>query len=192
MAETNKKTVAERLQKMRVELQKMNLKKSGVNSFAGFNYYELADFLPTINEMLEKEGLTSNFSIYPMTINNPEAKAVLRIADINNYDEDYIEFNSPIADANVKGCTPIQSLGAVHTYMKRYLYLNAFEIIENDILDPNVGNPNTKPKASKKQLDLINSIVDNIPELLKYYNIETLEELNIEQASEVISKKKGK
>lgn len=184
------KTTAKKIQKIRVELQNMKLKKSGVNKFAGFNYYELADFLPIINEMLLKEELCSNFSISQKN-GDSEPLARLVIKNIND-NTDYEEFTSPIADANVKGCTPIQSLGAVHTYMKRYLYLNAFEIVENDMLDPIVGDPANKPNATEKQIEMIKRLVDNIPELLKYYNISSLEELNIEQASEIISKKKGK
>ena len=45
------KNIYEKLQECRVELQKMNLKKTGENKFAGFKYYELADFLPTVNEL---------------------------------------------------------------------------------------------------------------------------------------------
>ena len=46
--------VFEKLQNCRVELQKMNLKKTGENKFAGFKYYELADILPSINELFLK------------------------------------------------------------------------------------------------------------------------------------------
>ena len=46
------------LQKCRVELQKKNLKKSGHNKFAGYTYYELADVLPTINQLMLENNLT--------------------------------------------------------------------------------------------------------------------------------------
>lgn len=124
--------VYEKLQKCRVELQKMKLKKSGKNNFAGFAYYELADFLPAINELFSKNGLSSMFSIH-------EDEATLTIINSNKTDET-ITFTSPIADANIKGCTPVQSLGGVHTYLKRYLYINALEIVENDMFDGKVGN----------------------------------------------------
>lgn len=127
--------IFEKLQNCRIELQKLNLKKSGKNKFAGFEYYELKDFLPSINELFLKYKLFSNFSI-------DENKAILSIYDTESEDETGIIFTSPIAEANVKGCTPIQSLGAIHTYMKRYLYLNALEIIENDVLDASVGTDN--------------------------------------------------
>lgn len=40
----------EKLQQMRVDLQQKNIKKSGRNTYSGYDYYELADILPPINE----------------------------------------------------------------------------------------------------------------------------------------------
>ena len=128
--------IYKKLQTCRVELQNKKLKKSGENKFAKFKYFELADFLPTVNELFEKHGLFSNFSI-----DNGLAKLVITDCD----DETCQIFTSPVADADVKGCTAIQSLGAVHTYLKRYLYLNALEIVENDALDASVGSKEFEP-----------------------------------------------
>lgn len=152
--------IFEKLQNCRIELQKLNLKKSGKNKFAGFEYYELKDFLPTINELFAKHKLFSNFSINTDT-------AVLTIYDTESEDETGIVFTSPIAEANVKGCTPIQSLGAIHTYMKRYLYLNALEIVENDVLDASVG---TDKIPENNDQDIIEGLkaTDTIENLEKY------------------------
>jgi hypothetical protein len=38
-------------------------------------------------------------------------------------------------EANLKGTHPIQNLGAVETYSRRYLYTIAFDIVESDTLD---------------------------------------------------------
>lgn len=176
-----------KVQKLRVELQNLKLKKSGENKFAGFEYYELADFLPKVNELEEKNKLFSCFKISSKEADK-EPIASLTITDIETGEE--IVFTSPIAEANVKGCTPIQSLGAIHTYMKRYLYMNAYEIVENDMLDSVVGKNDAK--ATEKQIALITELVDDIPALLKYYEISRIEDLSIKQASEIISKKKGK
>jgi hypothetical protein len=67
-------------------------------------------------------------------------------------------FTSPIADAQVKGTTPVQALGAVHTYLKRYLYLNALEVIENDILDASVGSTKLVTEDAEKRKDLLAQI----------------------------------
>lgn len=182
--------IYEKLQSCRVELQNKKLKKSGENKFVGFKYYELADFLPTVNELFLKYKLSSNFSIY-------DEMAWLMICDIEK-PEERITFSSPIAEANIKGCTPVQSLGGVHTYLKRYLYINALEIVENDILDASVGtnkletkvpkrpSSNNKDKTDKEKLI---SEIDTLEiqtntdheEMLKFYKVESNIDMTMEQ-----------
>ena len=48
---------------IRVKLQNAKLKKSGKNKFAGFDYFELADFLPKLNELMQEEGINDLFTI---------------------------------------------------------------------------------------------------------------------------------
>lgn len=143
-----------KLQKARIALQNTALKKSGHNKFAGFKYFELGDLLPHINNIFDDLGLFSAFNI-------KDDLATLTIVD-SDKPESAVQFTSPIADASVKGTTPVQSLGAVHTYLKRYLYLNALEIIENDMLDANVGSTKLvteDPEARKKVLANIEALV---------------------------------
>ena len=76
--------------------------------------------MPALTELMENNKITSNFSIIG-------ENAILTLIDYE--DNTSSIFQSPIADASIKGCTPVQSLGGVHTYLKRYLYQkNAFEI----------------------------------------------------------------
>ena len=173
--------IYEKLQLCRVELQEMKLKKSGENKFSGFKYYELKDFLPKINELFKKHGLFSNFSI-------KDGRAVLEIIDKDWISKESfkdesleffrqnscffkIEFTSPVAEANVKGCTAIQSLGAVHTYMKRYLYLNALEIVEDDSLDGRVGSKDFQTDETD-DLDILCGIdsLNTTKEISEYFN----------------------
>lgn len=172
------KNIYEKLQNCRVELQKMNLKKTGENKFAGFKYYELADFLPTVNELFLKYKMFSDFSIR-------DGEAILTIINAEKV-EDYCIFTSPIADANIKGCTPVQSLGGVHTYLKRYLYMNALEIVESDMLDSKVGDMEVeKPKPmSKEQKELLNNL--DIEDKKKIFAKYGTTELTFKQASEVL------
>ena len=62
--------------KIRVDLQKSKIKKSGKNKFAGFDYYELSDFLPKLNELMLEEGINDIF-----TIKDGIAKLILLKAD---------------------------------------------------------------------------------------------------------------
>lgn len=129
--------VYQKLQEARCQLQNKQLKKSGKNSFAKYSYYELADFLPTINEISKELGLCNVVSF-----ENEYAK--LTIIDTAK-PEDKIEFTSPMAEAGLKSCTAVQNLGATETYLRRYLYTNAYEIVEADMLDGVTGKETAKP-----------------------------------------------
>ena len=80
----------------------------------------------------------------------------------------------PTTELTLKGCTPIQALGGVNTYCRRYLYLNALEIVENDLLDGKAGTfEKEEPKKTKvnNDLDIIEGLraVDTIDNLNSYY-----------------------
>lgn len=134
-------SVHAKLQKARVMLQKTPLKKSGSNKHHGFTYFELADFLPTIQHIFAEVGLMGRTTF-------EEGDAALIIYDSEQPDS-YVIFRSPMAEAQLRGGTPIQQLGAQHTYMRRYLWLMAMEITENDVVDAQ-PQEEQKPKAEPK------------------------------------------
>lgn len=133
--------VYEKLQEARVNLQNLKIKKSGKNNYSGFTYFEIADFIPHVNKIFMDLKLCSNFSIR-------DNIAYLEIINSEKIDEK-IMFTMPTTSLELKGCSAIQALGGVNTYCRRYLYLNALEIAENDMLDPKAGN--IEEKNSKKQ-----------------------------------------
>jgi len=118
--------VHKKLMAARMSLQEASLKKSGHNKFAGYSYFELGDFIPTITEIFYNIGLCGVVS-YDSEI------ASLTITDTD--DGTSLVITSPMAEANLKGCHPIQNLGAVETYTRRYLWVTAMEIVEHDALD---------------------------------------------------------
>ncbi len=123
---TGKQSVLAKLQTARIKLQEMKLKKSGHNKFAGYDYFELGDFLPTINKIFHDLGLCS-------IVTFANDVATLNIHDIEG--GGCVVIQSPMAEAQLKGCHPIQNLGATQTYLRRYLYVTALEIVEHDALD---------------------------------------------------------
>lgn len=153
-----------KLMRARLMLQDRELKKSGHNKFAGYSYFELGDFMPAINEIFFEVGLCGVVS-YDSEI------ASLTITDVE--DGTNIVITSPMADANLKGCHPIQNLGAVETYTRRYLWVTAMEIVEHDALD------SSAPLKEEKKAPVIapaQGIRDELPiEELRY-----LDELAVE------------
>ncbi len=131
-------SVYKKLQQARMLLQNTKLSKSGKNKFAGYEYFELGDFLPAIQKICNDVGLCGVVSF-----NND--MAYLQINDVE--DGTSIMFTSPMSSASLKGCHDVQNLGAVQTYLRRYLWTNAFEIVEHDALDATTGAVEVKPVA---------------------------------------------
>lgn len=139
----NETSVLQKLQQARVMLQNKKLKKTGFNPFQKFNYFELGDFLPQINEIFNELKLYSHFNLY-----GDKAKLVIICTETN----EQVQFTTPIQQ--VKENAKMQDIGAIHTYSKRYLYYNALEIIENDLIDckdNSLQAPKQEKKAPKKE-----------------------------------------
>ena len=129
-------TVYKKLQEARVRLVNTQLNKSGKNKFAGFEYFELGDFIPQVHKIFNEVGLCGVVSFADV--------AVLTVYDTD--DATWVSFQTPIVNAeNAKG-QAIQSLGATHTYLRRYLWLLAMEIVEHDAVD-SVVQEESKVKA---------------------------------------------
>lgn len=132
-------TVYAKLQQARIKLQGRKLTKSGKNKFAGYEYFELGDFLPAIQEICNEVGLCG-------VVSYTADAAYLNIYDVQS--SECVVFSSPMSSADLKGCHPVQNLGAVQTYLRRYLWTSAFEIVEHDALDATTGaevKPVVKP-----------------------------------------------
>lgn len=139
--------IYEKLQKCRVELQKTKMQKTGKNKFANYDYFELGDFLPRIQELLLENKLAAIF-------NYSAESAALTIVNTEKTDE-FLVFSTPIEVAELKGCYKIQNIGATQTYARRYLYVMAFEIAEHDAID-------SSPKKEDKPEPPKESFVDDL------------------------------
>jgi hypothetical protein len=143
MGEPKTDNVLVKIAKARVMLQNRNLKKSGKNKFAGYSYYELGDFLPSVNAINEELGLLSVVEI-------SDKNSTLTVFNIESEGgPDEITFITPTAEATLKGAHPVQNLGAQITYLRRYLYMLAYEIVESDAVD--ASGPKDKAKSPPRK-----------------------------------------
>jgi hypothetical protein len=138
-------SVYKKLQQARLVLQNTKLSKSGKNKFAGYEYFELGDFLPQIQKICADVGLCGVVSF------NTEM-AYLTIHDTET--DGFVTFTSPMSSAALKGCHDVQNLGAVQTYLRRYLWTNAFEIVEHDALDATTGAVEPVKKVEVKPVSV--------------------------------------
>jgi len=133
--------VHKKLMEARIRLYNTKLKKTGLNKFAGYSYFELGDFLPDIQIIFYDLGLCG-------VVSYDANYATLSITDID--DGTVIVIASPMAGAELKGAHPIQNLGAVETYQRRYLWMTALEIVEHDAIDSSAKSEEPKAKAEPK------------------------------------------
>lgn len=171
------KTLNESIIDIRVALQKKNLKKSGRNKFAGFDYFELADFLPTLNELMKIEKINDVFTIF----GNEASLILIKGEEKQVYKMPFVIFDTPVnikkddktgEVREVKSMQDIQYLGALNTYYKRYLYLNAFGITDGDVID---SMDNNDLKAKKKEEKPDTNYRELIYKYCEEHNIDTNE-----------------
>lgn len=168
-----------KLNVVRVELSK-SLEKSGTNNYSKYNYFQLKDFMPRALELCNEQGLFTKFWIDKEKIELPSKKVTQYlngenqgeiVTEENNFQ--YIEyayvlvvdvesgeqelFKKETREVTLQASQPIQNLGGKSTYMKRYMYMDVFEINENDSVEEETGAPanvetkvETKTKSRKK------------------------------------------
>lgn len=190
--------IYEKMQKAKVELQKKDLKKTGENKFSKYRYYELGDFMPAINEICEELKLFTK-------VNFNSDFAILTIINTEKIDE-ILEYKSEMVKASLKNCNEIQALGGVQTYQRRYLYMNAFEISENDYYvdgnnKANEENEIIEYEESEGDLDLlvteqqakivyeimIQKGLNVVEQLRKNYGIENTKDLTRRQYASILN-----
>lgn len=119
-------SVHAKLMQARMRLHGTEIRKSGRNTFANYNYMELGDFLIPTQTIFAELGLCGVVS-FTADI------ASLTITDVE--DGTTLVITSPMGSAALKGCHEVQNIGAVETYQRRYLWMAALEIVEHDAID---------------------------------------------------------
>ena len=162
--------VYQKLNAARQKFHSIELKKSGHNKFANYRYFELGDFIIPALGIFQEVGLTGIISFGKET-------ADLRIIN-NEKPDEVIIIESPMSSAALKGCHEVQNLGAVQTYLRRYLWVAALEIVEHDAID---SAPAKEPVKDKIVITPSQGIADTLPaEEMQY-----LQELAIELVANV-------
>lgn len=140
-----------KLNHARERFHSRQLKKSGHNKFANYYYFELGDFVIPALEIFKDVGLTSVISF-------DSEYATMSIVNTDKPDESIV-ISSPMSTAALKGCHEVQNLGAVQTYLRRYLWVAALEIVEHDALDATTGRKGDAPIVTPK-----GNVGDDLPE----------------------------
>ena len=170
-----------KLAQARVKLQKENLKKTGNNR--SFKYFELKDFLPRVNEIFDELKMCA-------VVRYSSELATLTIYDCEK--DESIEFTSPMVQKALPSGTEIQNLGAIQTYQRRYLYLTALEIVEDDLVDsiPPEKTEQKKQESQKRYNESTQQNVSSIPREQYHQEVENLRKRLLNKTKEQIEKEK--
>ena len=115
------------------DLLEIPIPKNGKNPFGNFKYYELEDLLPPILKLCKTYGCTLFFN-FP-TINGECERGVLNLINWEDRD-DCIQVEVPFPKLEkLPKMNFAQSSGTYQTYMKRYLILHTFDIVEKEVID---------------------------------------------------------
>ena len=126
-------------------LMSKDIPKSGYNKFAGFNYHELEDLLPPITRECFDQELILLFDF-------TESEAILKITNWNDA-KDFIPYTVPMPEIREmnKKMNIMQSEGSYITYLKKYLLVNAFLIMEKSTVGQIPFEDNSKSIAKEEK-----------------------------------------
>lgn len=151
-AET-KLNVYQKLIKARQMFLQSDIQKTGKNMHLSFKYFELEDIVPTVISIFSEIGLLSVISF-------DDSIAKMTIINTDNVEEN-VDFTAPftplqpiISNTGKQATNEMQALGSSITYMRRYLYMIAMDIVESDSIDSELGKDEpveAKAPATPKQ-----------------------------------------
>jgi len=158
-------SIYEKLMNARKDFHSISIVKTGYNKHAKYSYFELSDFLIPAMNVLGEYGLVPVISFQPDI-------ATMTVYDIDS--EATIVITSPMSEATLPACQPVQSLGGVETYQRRYLWVTLLEIVEHDAIDKtSTADPDEAPPApaTDEQMATINEFMeaDSTPEVTKEF-----------------------
>ena len=183
--------------------QELKAPKGQFNSFGKYKYRSCEDILEAVKPLLKAQKCTMQIRDVIFNVGERyyiQAEAIL-------YDLETGESISNMAYAreaeSKSGMDASQITGTASSYARKYALNGLFLIDDTKDADTDEHAKQTgqQPKAEKavrfigkaseKQIKLVNELVKDVPAMLKYYKISKVEDLTVQQASEIIGKLKG-
>lgn len=145
---TTAMNIYQKLLRARAMFLEVDVKKTGKNMNLSFKYFELEDIVPAAIRIFEEVG------IMPV-VNFTSDTATMTMVNTDN-PEETITFTSPfnqvspiVSNAGKQVTNEMMALGSSITYMRRYLYMIALDICENDDIDVSAEtSSSSSPKAA--------------------------------------------
>jgi hypothetical protein len=156
-----KHNVLEKLIEARRRFQEANVKKSGINRYAEFKYFTLEDIIPVKTQIFNELGLVDQIMF-------EEGRARLLLHNVDDIMDNPLAFLSQLAPDESLIKNPIQKVGAIQTYVRRYLYMLMLDIVEADAIDATSGKDdapaapakNNRPASPEKREEVKKELID--------------------------------
>ena len=159
--DVHKLNVYQKLILARKRFLERGVKKSGVNRQLEFQYFELQDIVPSATRIFQNVGLLGVVQfppVQPAVEGAPVSEPVATMTVINvDKPSESIDFVVPYREVGQivsnKGNTvtnPLQALGSSVTYLRRYLWMLALDVVEPDEVDATLGQPAPQKKTPDK------------------------------------------
>ena len=198
--------IYERLSNIQIELK---APKNQRNNFGKYNYRSAEDILEAVKPLCKVYGVTLTLSDKMLSIGN--SVYVEATATLYDFEGNQIVVTASAREADTQaGMAPAQITGSSSSYARKYAMNGLFNI--DDTKDDDFTNthgksvPKDTPYESKENLKgakmtltqkdkiikAVSSGVLDLPKLLSYYKVKSVDELNFPQANEIIMKKLGK
>lgn len=194
--------IFEKINKVRTEILKQSLTKD--KKGYSYNYIDLPQIEPVITEECSKVGLLT-------IVDFPDNRAVMRIFDTEYKDGGLSSFEISVpcdySLVDIKGSQPIQKVGGMMTYMRRYLYMTLFAISEHDAVEgigkisqevaeeieddePVEETVEEEDPHRKELIDLYNkNLPDYLPKVITYCKGKTINDVPTEELERIYKKK---
>ena len=138
----NTQNIYKRLATVREKFLEHGIAKTGKNPQLKAMYFQLDDIVPVSTPMFHENDL------FPM-MNFTKDECTLSIIDMLD-DTNKIVFSAPVREwLGNAAVTPVQAMGATITYMRRYLYQIALDIVETDEMESGKTPTQVEKSAAK-------------------------------------------
>lgn len=154
-------TIHKKMATFKKEFHALKMTMSGMNGHSHFPFFQIQDFIKQATDLLEKNGLVFKISF-------PESMCQGTCIDVETGERE--EYFCPVAEANIPKATPVQNLGGVMTYIRRYMWSLFLDLVEYDGVDATSGadpEPENKTKTGKKPITAPPIVKTELPSVKK-------------------------
>ena len=167
-------------------MNEIRIEKNGKNTFSNYDYFKPEEINKKVNPLFLQYKIfpifTTYFKKFDMKVTEEldsvktvtEAQyaeiAMLKLIDILNPSE-FLVYEMPLKEIEIKGANKMQNVGGVRTYAKRYLYMEALNISDNhldlDNDDMSIKKGGKPSSRDEKVEEIINAIKIKVDVLRK-------------------------